>query len=385
MAHLFQPKNSKKYCIRFRKTVSGKKLEKVVATGLTAQRHALVIAERLEKDFDLGTIDIFSESFDYEQWLQNSDGKSTFAAITLEKAIAAFLDESTHRKASTLKNYKDVLSLFERHIGSNVPTCRIADRDVIKFLKSRTISVVSIHSYLRMIRAFATWIEKKQLGPNFAKGIKWQKPEDNLAQKIIRESDLDKLIEVHTSLKSKQEEIGNVKVDAQRQLWFAPLITTAFYSGLRRGEITQLRWRHVDLENRQIRLLAGKTSRGRVIPIIDALYNVLTAWKAKVMPKSLDQFVFESVTSSPGKSIPMDGHNITHVFSHVRKHAGLSDTVCFHSLRHSFATFMVRSGMDVETLRKLLEHKSILITQVYLHVEPSDIARRIRELGLIKS
>lgn len=81
------------------------------------------------------------------------------------------------------------------------------------------------------------------------------------------------------------------------QHWFKPLITLAFNTGLRRKESIQLRWEHVNLDNRFIRVTDTKNGSERTVPIFDQLYWRLKAWH-KFIGHPESELVFPSPKST---------------------------------------------------------------------------------------
>jgi len=135
------------------------------------------------------------------------------------------------------------------------------------------------------------------------------------------------------------------------------LVITALDTGMRRGEIFNLKWKHIDFSEKIIRVEHTKSGRNREIPIGDRLYQLLVEL---LQLKGNTEYVFPNPdTGRPFKDIKKS-------FKFSCKRAGISD-LRFHDLRHTFASRLVKAGVDLITVRDLLGHFSVRVTQRYTH------------------
>lgn len=131
---------------------------------------------------------------------------------------------------------------------------------------------------------------------------------------------------------------------------FKPFIVIALNGGMRRGEILKLTWSNVDFRNRLVHVVKTKRSKNRAIPMNNILYRTLQGLKAEA--------------DGSGKVYPFK--HVQGVFEAARKKAGLTG-LRLHDLRHTFATRLIQSGVDVFTVQKILGHSTITITMRYVH------------------
>jgi len=160
-----------------------------------------------------------------------------------------------------------------------------------------------------------------------------------------------------------------------------PIIVCALDTGMRKSEILRLTWNEVDLENNKIRVLATntKTLTERMVPVTKRLKAELIELLKK--RASLFESGFEkSVTpvfASIAHAIIQDrtsDFDIKHSFDSARSEAGLSD-VRFHDLRHTAATRLVRAGMPLQDVGRILGHTQAQTTYRYLNADEDTLRR----------
>lgn len=148
----------------------------------------------------------------------------------------------------------------------------------------------------------------------------------------------------------------------------AIIIKFALYTGKRRGEILTLKWEDIDLENRLMTFhgMNTKGGKGQTLPIGQKTYDVLLTAKAL---RNCDR-----VFSSQYGPYNPKGHD--KVWRRIRKKAGI--TIRFHDLRHTYASYLASSGkVDIYTLKKLLGHSTIEMTQRYAHLVNGALKRAV--------
>ena len=136
-----------------------------------------------------------------------------------------------------------------------------------------------------------------------------------------------------------------------------PILMTALNTGMRRGEILGLKWSQVDLERRQIRVQQTKNGQDRVGPINEPLHEVFVALRATGGQNRL-------VFPNPDTGEPYTDFKKS--FKAACGRAGI-EGLRFHDLRHTFASRLVEAGVDLITVRDLLGHFSVKVTQRYTH------------------
>lgn len=377
-------KRNGNYSIVFKMRLNGKQIKRTYALGTRYKKVAEQKKVEYEKLYEQGKINPFADDWNLKEYEKKKelDGTSLTSPILLNLQ-KRFLQERTHITAKTKSAYRQVLKQFAEHVGYTMPVRLITAGDIRSFCMRETLSLASKQNYLRHLKAFFNWVvEEEFLESNPCDKITLPKKRDDLVNKIIEESDLKELFKTFREYQLKHKRSGAIKSSEQMQLWFKPLVTLAFYTGLRRKEIIQLRWEHVNLEARFLRVTDTKNGTERSVPIFDPLYWRLRAWK-KLMGSPRMGLVFPSPKSTSRLEIAMTGGNVTRRFKFFAKEAKFKDSINFHGLRHSCATFLLRNGFNVIQVKNMLGHKSLDVTNRYVHLVANDLLVTANQNGLI--
>jgi integrase len=151
-------------------------------------------------------------------------------------------------------------------------------------------------------------------------------------------------------------------------------------AGLRTGEVLGLKWGHVDLATRRIHVRESvkgplKDDESRVVPILDALYPILAAWKLKkgglgaVVPSMRSDGAF------------CDDHTLRAHLKTALDDLNLPKMTWYQATRHTFASQWVMGGGAIEKLKEFLGHSTVQITERYAHLKTDLFGAR--DLGTI--
>jgi site-specific recombinase XerD len=154
------------------------------------------------------------------------------------------------------------------------------------------------------------------------------------------------------------------------------LLQTAYACGVRISELLHLGVPDIDSARMVVVVRHGKGAKDRLVPLSARLLGELRAfWRWHRSPTWL----------FPGGSAgrPLHAGTVQRMFQRVRRRAGVAKAATVHTLRHSFATHLLEAGVDVFTLQRLLGHKSLSTTALYLHVSRQHLGRTPSLLDLI--
>ncbi len=176
--------------------------------------------------------------------------------------------------------------------------------------------------------------------------------------------------------KIKRERVNNLRdrwltLEEEERLleaspeWLRDIITFAIYTGLRKSEILNLRWKDVDLF-RKVIYIGEQKNRGKdTLPLNSKALGVLRK-KSKVRHINCE-YVFHTQNGTK-----IDPRNLNRAFYSSLRKAEIKD-LRFHDLRHTFATRLVQAGVDIYTVQKLCRWKTISMAMRYAHHYPESL------------
>lgn len=144
------------------------------------------------------------------------------------------------------------------------------------------------------------------------------------------------------------------------------LIETLYGCGLRASEACGLRLPDVDFSGGFLRV-TGKGDKERIVPLVGTCRSVLERFVTETRPlfRPVGDVLFTTRSGNP-----MRREDVWRVVQKRGQKAGISlSRLHPHILRHSFATHLLRRGMDLRTLQELLGHASIGTTERYTHFD----------------
>ena len=141
-------------------------------------------------------------------------------------------------------------------------------------------------------------------------------------------------------------------------------LATIYALGLRLGEGRSLETGHIDGARLMVWVRNGKGAIDRGVPLPRPLLARLRRyWKAE-RPESATKFLFVPQNGDA----PLHETTLQKTFTAARIDAGLDKDASIHTLRHSYGTHLLEAGVSLRTIQKVLGHKSLRTTEVYMHV-----------------
>jgi integrase/recombinase XerD len=145
------------------------------------------------------------------------------------------------------------------------------------------------------------------------------------------------------------------------------LLALLYATGIRASECAGLRECDVDLACRTIRV-TGKGGHERAVPLNQEVVRALVLYRTARGPVRLKAGFFRS-----RKGRALSRYAIYERVKTNARRARIPKVVSPHRLRHTFATHLVKSGVDIITIRDLLGHRCVTSTQIYLHTTALDL------------
>ncbi len=153
------------------------------------------------------------------------------------------------------------------------------------------------------------------------------------------------------------------------------IIETLFSCGLRVSELVNLKKSEVFEDDKFVRIV-GKGNKERLVPISDKALKEIRLWYMdrnlmKIKPGEED-YVFLN-----RRGTHLTRTMILIMIKDAARTAGIKKTISPHTLRHSFATALLKGGADLRAIQALLGHEDIGTTEIYTHLETSDLRKAI--------
>jgi len=164
-----------------------------------------------------------------------------------------------------------------------------------------------------------------------------------------------------------KEEIKRM-IESTENLKHKLLIEFIYATGARVSEAVKIKINDVLFEEGIIIIRGGKGAKDRQVMLPEKLKNKITEFLG--IKNHEDLYLFSS-QANPQKHISIKTAQL--IIKHAAQKAGIKKRVSCHTLRHSFATHLLESGVDIRIIQKLLGHQRITATQIYTQISNQTI------------
>lgn len=153
------------------------------------------------------------------------------------------------------------------------------------------------------------------------------------------------------------------------------IIEVLFSCGLRVSELVNLKFNDIFEREKFLRII-GKGDKERLVPISDSALHEIQLWLydrnlMKIKPGEQD-YVFLN-----RRGAHLTRTMILIMIKRTAEEAGITKTVSPHTLRHSFATELLKGGADLRAIQEMLGHENIKTTQIYTHIDITTLREEI--------
>ena len=344
-----------------------------------------------QKDFALHTSDkaaaqqLFQQRrFEYLHGLLDPWAQKRRDGVTLDEAVRHYL-KSQQVRPSTLKCKRVRLEPFVRQ-NPGMLVSGITAEIVRAYCYRSELKVGTQQRYLSELRQFiAHCTEQGWIAANPAAEVQRTTPKRR--KRVSRElTEYLSPDEVRRLLAATECDIEtNPKRESRRVL--IDVILLAVATGLRLGELCNLRWRDVRLYEPPKRTRSGgvlygwisvrslegaqtKTGDEDRVPVVPQAYELLRRLRQQ---RGRSGYVF----ASPRKGGRLNAWWVSNLFRYYRRLAKIRDEIHFHSLRHTCASWLAEAGVDLKVIQEILRHANIRQTMRYAHLIPEVVASKM--------
>jgi len=234
----------------------------------------------------------------------------------------------------------------------------IAEGDIKDFLfhlvEEKRVSTSTLNSAINALKFYYGTILKKK----FSYEIKRPRKDKKLPVVLSKEE----VVKVFSN-------VNNIKHKA--------ILMLVYSAGLRVSEVVKLKPEDIDSNRKLIFIKGAKGRKDRYTTLSNVALETLRIYYKSVKPKD---WLF------PGqrKGRHISTRTVEKVFENAVGKTGIKKDVSVHSLRHSYATHLLESGVDLRYIQELLGHKSSKTTEIYTHVSRKDLGLIVSPLDRMK-
>ena len=297
---------------------------------------------------------------------QERDRRNKLQKVSLSQFSATYLQHSRSiNTPKTVESNATALSEFQRIIG-DLPLHKVGVRDIEMFLarkRGEASEWTARKYYLALAAAFETAKRWGHLPSNPFRLVEKPKVPEILPVFLSR----DEFSILMTAIPSQE---------------MRDLVLCAASTGMRLGELLALSWSDVDLSQRVVTVqnserFTTKNRRTRVIPVNEGLWQMLVDRQNRITNEVA--LVFHE------NGVPHNAKKVSKAFKRCILAAGLDKRLHFHSVRHGFASWLAQDGVSLYAIQKLLGHSSASTTQVYSHLQPSELREEVERISISKN
>jgi len=292
-----------------------------------------------------------------------SHSRRHHAAPTLERLLIYM------REAHSITDWRAVNESQLRDFALYAATCHRSPR-------GKRISAATLRQWLSIIRSFFVWLNRNgHLLHNPAQRLAFPQPEQSLPQ-VLNESEIARLIETP----DLQTAIG---------LRDRALMETLYATGIRRAEAHKLDLYDIDTAAHLLTVRLGKGQRDRLVPLTETAAHWLTRYvtaartelaAGKLWGKGRRRGQVKVIAPTSALWLAVTGRRLSYqmIADRIRDYAlQVELKASAHTFRHCCATHLLRAGASVRHVQQLLGHHDLSTTEIYTHVEISDLQQAV--------
>ena len=320
----------------------------------------------------------------YKCWYVADSSRNLDAIFKHLQDVAEIIDKTkgreyreSRKKESEWKNvvapiadeFKDYL-MGKRYSESTIGTYTYLVKKFLQYVKKPIDKII-----IKDIESFATDVMAKQsfaisTHRQFIGAMKQFKKMHPLTNFEVPDSLRPKPSRLLPAVLSKEEILDILR--ATKNLKHRLSLAIIYASGFRISELLNLKLADIDIDRRQIKISQSKGRKDRYVGLAESILPLLQNYIGTYRPKV---FLIEGKPSK--RYSPESVRSFLHRSCLA---AGIRKRVTPHMLRHSFATHLLESGVDIRYIQELLGHRDPKTTMIYTHVTRKDLRQIVSPL-----
>ena len=282
------------------------------------------------------------------------------------KYIEEFIDYLRYEKKyseNTIASYQN--DLKKAYIFFKKDFKDLSKKDIQNYIQSlsKKESASSVSRTISTLKSFYKFLQINRYTKNNPLGTISNPKTIKKLPKVLSEKEVDKLLDIN--LKTHFD----YRNKAMLELMYS--------SGLRVSELINLKVNDIDLKNASVRIF-GKGSKERIVPLddyaIEALDNYIKYHRKSLFKHGENNYLF---LNNHGNKMTRQG--FFKILQKIAKEKNIKSELSPHTLRHSFATHLLKHGADLRSIQELLGHSDISTTQIYTHITSERLQKNYEE------
>ncbi len=288
--------------------------------------------------------------------------------LTFQEACNKYLDDCRQRnlREGTINHYKQSYTQFYKYFNPDMPVTDLTESEYKKYvmyLRETLHNDVSINAYLRdLITTMHFLMNEGYVAPYKMRAIKV----DKTNVETYTDDELKILLQKPNIKKCSFTEY---------QCWV--MTNFLFCTGIRQRSLMFIQIKDVDFDNNVIYVNVTKNRKPLIVPINRTMANILNEYLRYRQHKSNEDYLFCNVFG-----MQLLKSTCYHMLYEYNKRRGV-ETTGIHRYRHTFAKQWILNGGNVVSLSQILGHSSLTITQNYVNLLVSDVAKQVEEINLL--
>lgn len=324
---------------------------------LKARSESLAYAEAVEwgRKFEAGLFDPFKDKAE---------------SLTVSEAVKRYVAHNPMLSERTIRERRITLERFAGELPRTLEARDVTPKMVVAFALHRSLKPSTQQGYYSKLRALFNWLKSE--------GYVRDNPCDDVDEPKVKRK-----TPVYFSRKQAKKLIEGAESDVlvgKTKAWMPDLIRVAIGTGFRQSELCALRWRDVDFTDGRVytrsyvrRDAVGevvysfetKSGHDRAVPLLPLAREVFRRRQAARTNEDDDETVFVG-----DRGGPLNANFVGGKFRDLRRRLGFRSPFTFHSLRDTFASWLVSDGVPMRHVQEYLGHESMRTTMRYAHLIP---------------
>ena len=289
-------------------------------------------------------------------------------SITFEEGCNKYLEYCRQRnlRQGTINHYRQSYVQFFKFFDPDTPIEEI-DEDAYKryvlHLRSTLDNDVSINSYLRDFITTLHYLMNEGFIPRF-----------KMTAIKVDKSPIETYSDEELKLLLKKRDLKKCSF-TEYQCWV--MTNFLFSTAVRQRSLMNIKVKDIDFDNNVVYVNVTKNRKPLIVPLNQTMVNILREYLKYRNHKTDDDYLFCNVF---GQQLVKS--TCYHMLYEYNKRRGV-ETTGIHRYRHTCAKHWIFRGGNVVSLSQLLGHSSLEITQNYIHLLVSDVAKQVDEINVL--